>query len=643
MGNQNTKCAVLHGRQSTSRSGNSDILIGYKVRPEKRGAVSTPRPGAVTSVEAMVLRQARACTKMSINANLLPFSGDQTSMPHTDNVEAEANRIIPVDDPSECARTAATVHWLNFGFDVEPLDTATGKLSSFGDNSPFEHFQQNLDHVPAGKLPKELVALVFEADQSSKTYRQMLRVKPVAILVSGTRQAYLYRADLMDLTEGPVHLPEGIKFVPSGKLIKLPWGEDLDKCKVTPFKREELPMLTVKDLKRASREFAEEQAQLANEIPAHDAKMEEPEGQEEPETLSLAAPTVVALPDPPSENVTKVEEKPTLLDRFSLRGKSERIRQQIVDEAPLLGRLVLFGQLTVWYGPTNAGKTLIFISLLIQAIAEGRILGNMVYYVNADDSGAGLLTKTEILDDMGCHTIAPGYQGFDTHHFGELLTSMADNGEAKGRFVILDTAKKFFDPMHKKEVARFATICRNFALKGGTMLILGHTNKHPNANGKQQYAGTADLLQDFDAGFTIDVLSESDAEKVIEFTNNKGRGHSASSAAFAFNNEAASPYTERLASVREIDPDQRESLHNAAKQANDAEVIAALAAAIRDKSMSKMELAVFVSGQVGIGRNKVVQIIERYQGDDPKRHRWHYKTGAHGRKTYFLHASPPAD
>lgn len=173
------------------------------------------------------------------------------------------------------------------------------------------------------------------------------------------------------------------------------------------------------------------------------------------------------------------------------------------------------------------------------------------------------------------------------------------------------------------------------------MLVLAHTNKNPGNNGKQQYAGTADLPQDFDASYIMDVLSENLDEKVVLFTINKGRGNSASSEAYAFKNRPELPYTERLASVEKVDPDQVDNFKRIADQAKDADVIDAIKAAITDSTMSKMELAIYVSGIVAAGRNAVVSIIEKYEGKDPSEHLWDFDVGAHGRKTYRLYEVPP--
>ena len=564
------------------------------------------------------------------------------------------------DDPLKCPKTVATVRWLKFGFEVLPMD-GNSKLGEFYPISPFQHYNRYSDHTPAMRLPKGVVALVSEDLDHLDAYLKAIRAPRNLGLINASKHAALLRLHPLDKLSKQAKLPDGIKLVRPGTPVRLPWGENLEQSRIHMHSESqmfELPFEVFQDEVDLKPKVAAAQPATAEPANIDDTANEaEPApkpmdgARENPVVPAAAAHAITAVPDGvprvnsavPMTPSIAIPEQPTLLDRFSLRGKSDEIRQQIVDEKPLLDRLAIMGQLSTWYGPTNAGKTLIFMALLTKAISEGRIAGGACYYINADDSGSGLLTKNDLMNDLGCHIIAPGYASFEVSMFDDLLTKMAENGQAKGTFVILDTGKKFVDPLNKKDAARFATNCRKFSLKGGTVLMLAHTNKYPGANGKQQYAGAADLVQDFDAVYTIDVLNNGLEEKVIEFTNGKARGDSALSAAYAFNNQPSLSYPERLASVREVDPEQLHLLQKVEAQANDAEVIEAIKAAIITGSMSKMELAVHVASQVTIGRNKVVNILEGYQGDNAAEHLWYFETGANGRKTYHLHGAPSAD
>jgi hypothetical protein len=498
----------------------------------------------------------------------------------------------------------AVRHWQKFGFTVDTIaQNNAGKVSPAGwtletpDKAIADHFEQFPKDTIATVLPDRVVAVICKGDSDTlRGYIMPLPAKPLAWLKLQDTEIILYRLSPDSRLSSSPSLPKGIALVQAGGLISLPHSDDLKNSKVSISNISELPELPASSLEE---------------------KPVEPEA------------------------VQPAKQKANLLDRHSLRGKSEDIRQQIIDEKPLLDRLVLSGQLTLWFGSTNAGKTLIFLSLLNDAIAEGRIDGQQVYYINADDSGSGLATKTELMEDLGCHTVAPGYRGFESHKLDELLTDMAAFGQAKGLFVILDTAKKFVDPMNKKDTSRFATICRSFSMKGGTMLVLAHTNKNAGADGKERYAGTADLPQDFDAAYTMNILSDQPDEKVVEFTKFKGRGDSVGQIAYGFNNQSDLSYAERLASVIVVEPDQIDNFKRIADQAKDSDVIDAVKAAIAEGTMSKMELAAHVSGKLSAGRNAVIKIIERYEGKDMSDHLWDFEVGARGRKTYRLHEVPP--
>jgi hypothetical protein len=172
----------------------------------------------------------------------------------------------------------------------------------------------------------------------------------------------------------------------------------------------------------------------------------------------------------------------------------------------LLGNICLSGQTTIWYAPPNAGKTLCALRLTHDAITEGRIAAGDVYYFNADDSSSGLAQKLRIMDDLGAHTIAPGFNGFKSADLLDHLTRTAAQDEARGTLVIIDTVKKFTSLMDKRHSSEFADACRQYALRGGTILGLAHTAKNANPDGKLRYAGTTDLLEDFDSAYLLPPL-----------------------------------------------------------------------------------------------------------------------------------------
>ena len=88
----------------------------------------------------------------------------------------------------------------------------------------------------------------------------------------------------------------------------------------------------------------------------------------------------------------------------------------------------------------------------------------------------------------------------------DLMVQAAAEDTARGTLIIIDTLKKFTDPMNKKNSSDFGQICRQYVMAGGTIVALGHTRKNPKADGTPQYQGTTDVLEDFDAVYIAQLM-----------------------------------------------------------------------------------------------------------------------------------------
>lgn len=323
---------------------------------------------------------------------------------------------------------------------------------------------------------------------------------------------------------------------------------------------------------------------------------------------------------------------------FSLRGQSERFKKLAVEARPLLGDVCLRGQVTLWYAGPNTGKTLIGLSLVVDAVREGRIAGGNVFYINADDNGSGFAEKLQIMDDIGANTLSPGFRGLQTRELIGLLHKMAEQDEARGVLIIIDTVKKFASLMDKKDASSLANAFRQVAMKGGTVLGFAHTTKNANADGTPRYAGTTDLVDDADAVYIIQPLSTSaqPGERVVEFKRVKSRGNCAEAAAYVYASEAGISYEERLASVRWVDPMQMDEFRRVEAEKSDAEVIAMVGACIAEGINTKMVLAKEVAERTGVSARAAGRLLDRYTGVDPSQHRWRFRRQGHGAQVYEL-------
>ena len=324
------------------------------------------------------------------------------------------------------------------------------------------------------------------------------------------------------------------------------------------------------------------------------------------------------------------------LDRYSLRGRSAEIEKSVVESVQILGELALLGQATVLYAAPNTGKTLIALSLLTDAVKEGRVDPSNVYYLNMDDSGQGLLEKVRIAEEYGFHMLAEGYSEFSASEFLSIVRGLIENDQASGVVIVLDTLKKFTDLMDKGRTSTFTNVIRPFVLKGGTVIALAHTNKNPGKDGKLQYAGVSDIMNDFDCAYIIAPVSDQDGHKFVEFTNTKRRGNVVQNAAYSYCIGNKIQYNEILLSVRSVDLNALAPLKQVEAIKSDFEVIAAITTCIKEGVHTKMKLADAVATRSGISKRSALQIIDKYTGKDQALHRWSFSVGERGAKMFAL-------
>ncbi len=328
----------------------------------------------------------------------------------------------------------------------------------------------------------------------------------------------------------------------------------------------------------------------------------------------------------------------TPLRKYSLIDSIAELEKEAQEQIPLLGQLCLKGQATVWYAKPNSGKTLIALRLLLDAISEERLKGGDAYYVDADDTSSGVLEKLRILALRGVHVLAPGFQGFDPRRLPALLEEMISGGTAKGSFVVLDTLKKFVSLMDKKESSGFADIARRFVLKGGTLLGLAHTNKRAGTDGKPIFAGTSDILDDFDCGYMISEVPQSSGAtgRVVQFDNLKRRGNVAGSAAYRYALAADIAYSDLLASVSRIEADELTALQTGVEFDRERPVIEAITAEIYGGNTGKMAIVEKVCAKLNRPRQPVTDILEKYTGEGGES-LWYFNRGERGVHIYEVY------
>ncbi|WP_144096739.1 AAA family ATPase [Croceicoccus sediminis] len=337
------------------------------------------------------------------------------------------------------------------------------------------------------------------------------------------------------------------------------------------------------------------------------------------------------------------KKKPNPLQAYSLAGMGNALAENAEAAEPLLGTLCLRGEVSVWYAPPNTGKTLIILALVIDAVTAGLMEGEDVFYVNADDSAQGLAAKVQVADDFGINCLAPGQQGFELNRLVPAMQQMARDGTAKGKLVVVDTLKKVADLMSKSECREFGKAARAFSLAGGTFIGLAHTNKARSSSQKLIYAGTTDVLEDFDSAYLIDPEGTDSAklQKVVRFECIKSRGPNTQEAYYRYSTVKDLAYHQRLSTVEETEPVY--GMNEPSDDGPDPLISAAVEQAIREGVTTKMRIAAEVQRRTNISRGKVLAFIEAHTGPDPAVHRWHFRRVDRGAHQYELHRPSAAN
>ena len=334
---------------------------------------------------------------------------------------------------------------------------------------------------------------------------------------------------------------------------------------------------------------------------------------------------------------------------FSITGDSDELRKQMLADVFVMKDVALLGQWTAIYASPNMGKTLLTLWMLCEQIKANVIDGDKVFYINADDNYKGMIQKLEIAEKYGFHMLVPNFNGYEADDTVAMIKDLAVAKEARNVVVVLDTLKKFTDLMNKQKSSDFGRVARGFIAAGGTLIVLAHNNKHPDAEGNAVFGGTTDILDDADCGFIIDNVAESgDAiAKIttVRLNNKKARGDVPDAINFNFTKTLGEPYNALFDSVQRLDSDhadlivKKKELELALE--HDADSITAVLNAIDEGINTKTGLVGIVKKRIGESHNRIRKVIEKFSGPDySKGHRWTKRTGERGVQI-FTKLPPP--
>jgi len=200
------------------------------------------------------------------------------------------------------------------------------------------------------------------------------------------------------------------------------------------------------------------------------------------------------------------------LKNAAVNDRIAEIEMRLAKERDVIPGMITTGTVTLVYAPSGAGKTVWILGNLFQSIRNNLISGSDVIYFNEDDGAKGVLQKAKLGHRHGMTMVtlanSPDPTLRRTEDALQLLNLIRMEGEANGKIVVCDTLKKFAPVLNKGDMRNVLHVFREFAAAGGTVILLGHCNKHRNMEGRLVYEGVGDLKSDVDNMFGLDPLND---------------------------------------------------------------------------------------------------------------------------------------
>ena len=339
----------------------------------------------------------------------------------------------------------------------------------------------------------------------------------------------------------------------------------------------------------------------------------------------------------------------TRLMSASVNGRIEELEERIAQERDVIPGMITTGTVTLVYAPSGAGKTVWILGNLFQSIRNNLIRGSDVIYFNEDDGAKGVLQKAKMGKRHGMNMITlansvdPNLRKTDDAL--RMLDQIRVEGEANGKIVICDTLKKFAPVLNKGDMRDVLHVFREFAAAGGTVILLGHCNKHRSMDGRLIYEGVGDLKSDVDNMFGLDPVNDKFAAyQELLVINEKDRSQISFEGGFKYKQTSAVvQYEESVDSVEFMSTDDISELKGKQKaqinisKANakyEDEYILLSSVMKSNKAWAQSELIDLLRDEEvnpnGCTRKKLLNCIDLLKGNNLQLER----RGAHGKKFY---------
>jgi hypothetical protein len=265
-----------------------------------------------------------------------------------------------------------------------------------------------------------------------------------------------------------------------------------------------------------------------------------------------------------------------------------------------------------------------------------------VIYCNYDDDFNGANLKAEYVMGLENITMIDG-QKTNIEVVFEMMEKSIEDGSAPSMCFVLDTLTRFVPEMDKAVQRVFNALVQKFISAQGTIIGLGHTNKHKNADGKLVHGGTSDIPNCFSQTSFLEIETNKDEpNRQVKFKNDKLRGIGSSSTRYRYKHGDKKNWLGRVATVEVVSETEADELVQevtAQKQrGKDQPIIDYILSQLAGGPKSHTNLAKDNPDATTGSRRKRDEVLERYAGEV-----WEKSRGQNGGWNYYIEAVPPSE
>lgn len=272
----------------------------------------------------------------------------------------------------------------------------------------------------------------------------------------------------------------------------------------------------------------------------------------------------------------------------------------IADPLWIYPDMIIQGHVSVFPAPPNGGKTTIFTWLAGEIAA-----GYKTFYVNADISGGDAKDLQREAKEKGFALLLPDMKaGLSMNDVVDNLERMNQRAADYSDYVfIFDTLKKMTDVISKGKSKQLYKTLRGLSAKGMTIVLLAHTNKYNDAEGKPIFEGTGDLRSDVDEMIYLIPQKHDDGSMTISTEPDKVRG-------------SFKPITFHVTPDRQVSRsdefvDVLEAKRQDSQREADETIIEAITEAIQDGKFRQTEIVEHCKS-ISIGWRIAQKVLDRY-------------------------------